>query len=263
MGPANDEKVEDEYEQSPDFCTFALPDAAFLVLTSIKAALFTAIVTAFVLDAMSYLDENTTTKLLRIIAEQSAANSTIELPSSSPPPSILTVSTLWFLSIISSLAATTWSMLCLEWCAFYTDGVPPEDYEEMAEKRQRKYEAVERWRMHLVVAAIPFFLHLSLFLFLAGLWLRLRDVNKQLGLIVGVPSLIIATSYVVVTLLPIFTDAPFSTSASELLQPIFDGIKRIAELGRFIHPPRVFSRLKINRLIVFPEWIYEMVKLLV
>ena len=261
MGPANDEKVEDEYEQSPDFCTFALPDAAFLVLTSIKAALFTAIVTAFVLDAMSYLDENTTTKLLRIIAEQSATNSTIELPSSSPPPSILTVSTLWFLSIISSLAATTWAMLCLEWCAFYTDGVPPEDYEEMAEKRQRKYEAVERWRMHLVVAAIPFFLHLSLFLFLAGLWLRLRDVNKQLGLIVGVPSLIIATSYVVVTLLPIFTDAPFSTSASELLQPIFDGIKRIAELGRFIHPPRVFSRLKINRLIIFPEWIYEMVKL--
>ena len=259
MGPANDEKVEDEYEQSPDFCGFALQDVAFLVLTYIKAALFTAIVTAFVLDAMSYLDENTATKLLRVIAEQSA-NSTIEMPSSNPPPSILTVSTLWFLSIVSSLAATTWAMLCLEWCAFYTDGVPPEDYEVMAEKRQRKYEAVERWRMHLVVAAIPFFLHISLFLFLAGLWLRLRDVNDQLGLVVGVPSLIVALSYVIVTLLPIFTDAPFSTSASELLQPIFDGIKRIAELGRFIRPPRIFFRL-IHRLIVFPKWIYEMAKL--
>ena len=257
-----------------------------MVLTSIKAALFTAIVTAFVLDAMSYLDENTSTKLLRVIAEQSAANSTIEMPPSSPPPSILTVSTLWFLSIMSSLAATTWAMLCLEWCAFLTDGVQAEDYEEMAEKRQRRYEAVKRWRMHLVVAAIPFFLHLSLFLFLAGLWLRLRDVNKQLGLIVGVPSLVIATSYVMVTFLPIFTDAPFSTSASELVLPIFDGIKRIAELGRFIHPPRAFPwvaslispgslpralatskrpsyipRLKTHRIIVVPKRTYRMVKL--
>ena len=255
-----------------------------MVLTSIKAALFTAIVTAFVLDAMSYLDENTSTKLLRVIAEQSAANSTIEMPPSSPPPSILTVSTLWFLSIMSSLAATTWAMLCLEWCAFLTDGVQAEDYEEMAEKRQRRYEAVKRWRMHLVVAAIPFFLHLSLFLFLAGLWLRLRDVNKQLGLIVGVPSLVIATSYVVVTFLPIFTNAPFSTSASELLQPVFNQIGQITELRRFIGPPRAFPwvasllsagnlprtlvpsgylsnfpRLKIRRLI--PKRIREIVKL--
>ena len=111
MGPADDEKMEDKHEQSPNFCGSALVDVASLVLTSIKAALFTAIVTAFVLDAMSYLDENTTTKLLRVIAEQSAANSTIELPSLSPPSSILTVSTLWFLSIMSSLAPTTWAIL--------------------------------------------------------------------------------------------------------------------------------------------------------
>ena len=284
MGPADDGKVEDEYEQSPDFRRFAIPDATFLVLTSIKSALFTAIVTAFVLDAMSDLDENTTTQLLRILVEQSTTNSTVEMPPSKPPSSILTVSSLWFLSIMSSLAATTWAILCLEWCAFLTDGVQAEDYEEMAEKRQRKFEAVKRWKMHLVVAAIPSFLHLSLFLFLAGLWLRLRDVNKQLGLIVGVPSLIIASSYVVVTLLPIFTNAPFSTSASELTQPVFDGIGSIAELRHFIHPPPIFSwiasflparrlpqtlvssrrpRLWRHRLIAFPKRIYRAVRLFV
>ena len=243
MGPGNDGKMEGEYEQSPDFRGFALPWAVFLVLTFTKAALFTAIVIAFVLDAMSDLDEDTATKLLRLSVQQSAknSNSTIEMPPSNPPSSILTVSSLWFLSIMSSLAATTWAMLCLEWCAFLTGGVQAEDYEEMAEKRQQRFEAMKRWRMHLVVAAIPFFLHLSLFLFLAGLWLRVRDVNKQLGLIVGVPSLIIASSYVVVTLLPIFTNAPCSTSASELIQPIVDGIRRIVELGRFVHPPHILK----------------------
>jgi len=131
-------------------------------------------------------------------------------------------------------------MLCLEWCAFLTEGAQADDYEEMAEKRQRKFEAIKRWRMHLVVAAIPFFLHLSLFLFLAGLWLRLRDVNHRLRLIVGVPGLVIAISYVVVTLLPIFTEAPFSTSASDLIKPVVDSIRTIVEIGRFIRPPPAF-----------------------
>jgi len=277
MGPANDGKVEGEYEQPLDLCRFALQEVVAFHLTPMKAALFTAIVTAFVLDAMSDLDEDTATKLLRLLVEQSVANSTVEVPPSNPPSSIVTVSSLWFLSIMSSLAATTWAMLCLEWCAFLTDGVQAEDYEEMAEKRQRKFEAVKRWKMHLVVAAIPFFLHLSLFLFLAGLWLRLRDVNKQLGLIVGVPGLIIASSYVVVTLLPIFTKAPFSTSASELIQPVADWFMRVARLSRSIRFPRIarllsmgssllarasshLPRLKTYRFRVFAELIYKIFK---
>jgi hypothetical protein len=95
--------------------------------------------------------------------------------------------------------------------------------------------------MHFVVAAIPFFFHLSLFLFLTGLWLRLQDMNEHLGLIVGVPSLVIALSYVVVTLLPIFTDAPFFTSVSEVAQPIVDKIRHIAKHNRTSHPHRTFS----------------------
>jgi hypothetical protein len=222
-----------------------------------QAALFTAIVTAFVLDAMSDLDEDNTAKLLRVLIKQNMiANPAIEIPSLNPSSSILTVNGLWLLSIVSSLAATTWAILCLQWCAFLSDGVHAEDYEEMAEKRQRRFEAVQRWKMHFVVAATPFFLHLSLFLFLAGLWLRLRDMNEQLGLIVGVPSLVIVSSYVVMSLLPIFTDAPFFTSVSELAQPIVYEIRRIAKLSRFIRPPPIFALIlgAYPLLIVFVMW---------
>lgn len=115
IGPPDNGQVEVEYEQPLDLCKSDFLVMAFQVLTSMKAALFTAIVTAFVLDVMSDLDQT---------------------PQSNQPTSILTVNALWFMSIISSLAATTWAILCLEWCAFLTEGVQAEDYEEMAEKRQ-------------------------------------------------------------------------------------------------------------------------------
>lgn len=108
--------------------------------------------------------------------------------------------------------------------------------------------------MHFIVAAIPLFLHLSLFLFLAGLWLRLRDIDKQLGLIVEVPSLIIASSYVIVTLLPTFTDAPFSTSISEVIEPVVKGVKHTILLTRFIQPPPAITWIANSCRALFPSF---------
>jgi len=241
LGPTNDGEVEVKHEQSPDFCRFALSEASFSILTLVKAALFTAIVTSFTLDAMSDLEEDTSTKLLRILVEQSTTGQDVDIPQPNPPSSIVMVNGLWFLSIMSSLAATTWAMLSLEWFAFLTEGVRAEDYEEMAEKRQRKFEAVRRWKMHIVVASIPFFLHISFFLFLAGLWLRLRDVNKHLELVVGIPSLVIVSSYVIVSMLPLFTEAPFFTSVSEMFSPLVNEIKYFVGLRHFVHAPLIFS----------------------
>ena len=102
----------------------------FLVLTRMKAALFTA----FALDAMSDLDK---------------------MSKSNQPSSVLAVNSLWFMSIISSLAAAIWAILCLEWFASFTKGDQAEDYEEIAEKAQRRFEAMVSWRVRLFMAAIP------------------------------------------------------------------------------------------------------------
>ena len=188
----------------------------FPVLTPTQAALFTAIVTAFVLEASPDLKN---------------------LSASNRPSSIWTISSLWFLSIMSSLAASTWAIICLEWCAYLTNVSKAEDYKEKAENRQRKFEAVQRWKMGLVVAAIPLFLHFSLLSFLAGLWLRLRVINKEIGFVVGIPGLVVASTYVMVALLPFFTEAPFFTSSSEFIHLVVRGIKCIAGRSCFIRPP--------------------------
>ena len=214
----------------------------YLILTLAKAALFTAIITAFILDAMSDLQEDTSTQLLRILVEQSTIGQAIDIPPSRPPSSIVTVNSLWFLSIMCNLAATAWAVLSLRWCTFLTaHDVRSEDYEETAERKQRNYEAIKRWKMHLIVASIPVFVHISIFLFLAGLWLRLRDVNRQLELIVGISSLVIVSSYVIVTLLPTFTDAPFHTSVSEVINALVIEIRYLLKLRHFVLRPPVFT----------------------
>ena len=243
MGQTNDEEVGDEHEQPPDFRRFTLPMSLFSILMLMKAALFTAIVTAFAIDVISDLDEDTSTKLLRIIAEQSTAGLGIDIPQPNPPKSIMLVTTLWLFSLMSSLAATTWAILSLEWCAFLAEGVQAEDYEEMAEKRQKKLEAVRYWKMHLVVASIPFFLHLSLFLFITGLWLRLRDIDRRFGLVVGIPGLVIGSSYIIVSLLPIFTDAPFPTSVSEMVSPLVKEIRYLIGVRHYVHAPPIFPSI--------------------
>ena len=212
-----------------------------LPLTILKAALFTAIVTSFTLDALSDLNEDTSTKLLRILAEQATAGQGIAIPGPDIDPSTMAVCSLWLLSIVSSLAATTWAVLSLAWCSFLRDDVQTEGYEDMAEKRQLKFETVKRWKIHLAVAALPFLLHASMFFFLAGLWLRMRGVDSQLGFIVGVPSVIIAVSYVIVTLLPSFTQAPLHTPVSEIAGLVVDEVRYLLRLRRFVHPPPIVT----------------------
>ena len=190
---------------------------------------------------MAELEEDPATQLLRIIAQSNLTDGQ-ELPSSKPPSSIIYVNALWFLSIALSLGASTWAMLCQEWCALHLQGRKPEDYTEMATKRQRSFQAIKKWRMEALVISIPFILHLSLFLFLVGLWLRLAEKNQILGLFVGVPASIITATYIVFTLLPVFTDAPFYTSASELVELALKHFRRPPQLPRILWPP-VFTSL--------------------
>jgi len=213
--------------------------------------LFTSIVTSFALDSMAELEEDPTTQILRIIVAQNNLTGGEELPSPNPPSSIIYVNALWFLSIALSLGASTWAMLCQEWCALHLQGRRPEDYTEMATKRQRSFQAIKKWRMEALVISIPFILHLSLFLFLVGLWLRLAEKNQILGLFVGVPASIITATYIVFTLLPVFTDAPFYTSASELVELVLRHFRRPPQLPRILWPP-VFTSLRGALGSVFP-----------
>lgn len=199
---------------------------------------------------MADLEEDPNARILRILITQLNITSG-DLPSPEPPPSIVYVNALWFLSITLSLGASTWAILCQEWCVLHLRGRQPEDYAEMATKRQRTLEAIKAWKMKTLVVSIPVFLHLSVFLFLAGLWLRLANKNRVLGITVGVPAAIIVVAYVVFTLLPVFTDAPFYTSASELIESMLKYLRHPPRLPRILPPP-IFTQLTQTLSSMFP-----------
>ena len=56
------------------------------------------------------------------------------------------------------------------------------------------------------------------FLFSTMPWFRPADQNRVRGSIVGVPTAIIITTYTIFVLLPVFTDPPFYTSASDFIE---------------------------------------------
>ena len=163
----------------------------------------------------------------------------------------MAVCSLWLLSIVSSLSTTTWAVPSLEWRGFLREDIQAEGYEDMAEKRQLKFETVKRWKIHLAVAALPFLLHASIFLSLAGPWLRMCGVDRQLGFIVGVPSVITAVCYVIVTLLPSFTQAPFRTSVSEITGLFVNEVRYLLRLRRFVYPPHIVTWISRSLFLFF------------
>ncbi|KAI0266235.1 hypothetical protein BC834DRAFT_824037, partial [Gloeopeniophorella convolvens] len=88
----------------------------------------------------------------------------------SPSASVVWVNTLWFLSLVVSLACALLATLLQQWARRYLRVTRPR-YSPHRRARIRAYfaEGVERLRLPWVVEALPGLLHTSVFLFFAGL----------------------------------------------------------------------------------------------
>ncbi|TDL17762.1 hypothetical protein BD410DRAFT_729507, partial [Rickenella mellea] len=141
----------------------------------IFAALFSASVTAFVIESYSNLvqdaGEVTISVLLQI--SQQIANGTQAAAVRPPfqPASIdIAVNILWFLSLAFSLTCALAAVLVRQWARQYLRF--PRSFSstsEQARARQFVFENMEWWRMDVIVEMIPALLHISLILFFVGL----------------------------------------------------------------------------------------------
>ncbi|KAF8606996.1 hypothetical protein BDV93DRAFT_396410, partial [Ceratobasidium sp. AG-I] len=148
------------------------------------AALFSAILTAFLIESKTLLQQDNselTVALLLLVAqsqqrvEQSALQPTstpIELPRFSAPLSARWINGLWFLALALSLSAALIAMLAKEWLAAYNTSRPrsPRTY---ALLRQSRLVGLTDWRALHIIDLLPSMLHLALLLFSLGLVLYL------------------------------------------------------------------------------------------
>ncbi|KAI9447608.1 hypothetical protein H4582DRAFT_2068224 [Lactarius indigo] len=192
--------------------------------------LFSGVIATFLNLSYSDLFPNstdTTNALLAQISQQlvdisngvpTRNDPTLVNESFTPSASTIRVNVIWFLSLVLSIASALNATLFQQWSRRYLEitrrRVAPH---RRARTRAYMFDGIASFKMSRVVKAMPMLLHLSIFLFFAGLIDFLWNANSTIGhWTLGFVS-VFTSAYLAMTVLPnLYLNCPYSTPLSEL-----------------------------------------------
>ncbi|KAJ7231095.1 hypothetical protein C8J57DRAFT_182292 [Mycena rebaudengoi] len=191
----------------------------------IFAGLFSAILTAFIVESYKTLNPDpseTTVHLLAQISQQlagSANGTTVQLPPAAeliPSTASLFCNILWFISLGFSLSCALIATLIQQWAREFLHKA---NMRSAPVTRARifsyLYEGIKDFQMHTVVEIIPWLIHASLFLFFGGLVAFLLPLNIPMAIVSAAILFIVAAIYAVLTFLPLrHLNCPYRTPLS-------------------------------------------------
>src|SRR5260221_13041822 len=151
------------------------------------------------------------------IAPQIPLNSTpLAFPSFKPSETDIQVNVFWFMALIFSLVAALLAILTQQWVRNYMHVFQRySDPLKCARLRQYLHDGLEGWYMPVVAEAVPCFLHVSLFLFFAGLCDFVLNINTTVGISTTVPIAISGLVYIFAPSIPvIYPQSPYQNSFS-------------------------------------------------
>jgi hypothetical protein len=137
-------------------------------------------------------------------------------PPFTPPNFAIWVNTLWFLSLVISITCALLATLLQQWARRYLKVTQPR-YSLHKRARIRAFfaEGVDKFLLPWAVEALPAMLHLSLFLFFAGLAVFLWNVNLTIFKLVLSWVGLCTALYGCITFVPVFChDSPYHTPLS-------------------------------------------------
>ncbi|CAE6471820.1 unnamed protein product [Rhizoctonia solani] len=196
------------------------------------AALFSAILTAFLIESKDLLQQDpadASAALLLFIAQSQqrielGLPAPEELPRSvaiaefTPSVSARWVNGIWFMSLGLSLSAALIAMLGKEWLTTFLSS-RPRSTRRLAFIRQSRLKGLEDWGALHIIALLPTLLHLSLLLFSVGLVIYLWALDAALAAVIsGIIGVTLAFYFVTGILGAIFEFCPFVTEVSEYTQ---------------------------------------------
>ncbi|KAI0259666.1 hypothetical protein BC834DRAFT_846622 [Gloeopeniophorella convolvens] len=204
--------------------------------------LFSATVATFLVVSLQSLTQNsqdTSAFYLARLYQLSAANGPngsvpIPLPSLSDPSSFspsasaVWVNILWFLSLVISLTCALLATLLQQWARRYLRLARlPRALDKRARIRSFIREGVDKFYLPSVVEALPGLLHVSVFLFFAGLAIFLSGINSIVFKAILSSISVSAGMYLCATLMPLFRhDSPYHTSLSTLFWFLGVGVQQ-------------------------------------
>ena len=162
-----------------------------MISECVKAGLFSAVVTAFIIESYKGLKQDSSevanVLLLRILAQlEGSTNGTataqsLTVPMFSPEPSAVRINILWFLSLIFSLATVLIGIIALQWLREHLR--PQADLEPQIafSLHHLNLESLDRWYLPQIFTALPLLLQVGLVLFLAGISDFLWNLNHTVA----------------------------------------------------------------------------------
>ncbi|KAI0042603.1 hypothetical protein FA95DRAFT_1525237 [Auriscalpium vulgare] len=191
----------------------------------IFTGLFSATVAAFIVESYKGLQPDSSQTAVILLAQLVAlSNGTQVLPPPQAPfrasSSSVRVNVLWFLSLCMSLTCALGATLLQRWARSYLRSVqaPRRDRQAQAWFRTGAFEGMLRFRMPHVAEAINSLLHISLFLFFAGLVEFVSPLNRVVFVAVLAFIVAVALVYATLTVLPlVYHHCPYHTPLSPWL----------------------------------------------
>ena len=150
-----------------------------------------------------------------------------------PPPEIVTVQSLLYASLATSLFAAFLAMLGKQWVTRYLRNSGGSAADKCRD-RQRKLDGFRKWHFHLAIESLPVMLQCALLLFSCALSLYLWSINGVVARAVLAFTTLGITSYVFLTLAAVlYYQCPYQTPPSIIVRTI---------IGYFTHNDSTFAR---------------------
>ena len=202
----------------------------------LQAGLFSGVLTAFIIDRYQNLQQSPalqsafflqqSTALLNQISHQLSSlgahfPANLSLPGYTPlpSPSDVRVNTYWFMSLVCSLSAALLATLVQQWARDHMHIFRRYSHPlKTARIRQYLYDGVKRWRMLAIAEAVPGLIHISLFLFFAGIADFTFSTHLTAGKFTIIPMGFTFAIYIFSTIVPVFKpQSPYRTSFTGLV----------------------------------------------
>ena len=193
-----------------------------------QAGLFSAVSSAFIINVQSKLepDPNEITAAYMQILIHAVNNSLFpdanpdSVTWSGPPPEIVTVQSLLYASLATSLFAAFIAMLGKQWVNRYLRNRGGSAADKSRD-RQQKLDGFDKWHFHLVIESLPVMLQLALLLLGCALSRYLWTISRTIAGIIAAMTLFGFTSYVFFTLAAtLYYNCPYQTPPSTLIRAV-------------------------------------------
>ena len=191
-------------------------------ITDYQAGLFSAVLTAFNVQSYQLLQSGPTDPMIAVLQQISTQLNSFSVnpsfinstqPASSldqlqppfrAPVSAVWINTLWFASLVCSLASASIALIVKQWLYEESKGLSGTS-RETARLRQYRLNSLVKWKVGVIILVPSVLLQVALFLFLSGLLVLLWTIHETVAAVISALVGALFVFVVTVTLLPLFS----------------------------------------------------------